>query len=124
LCSLVMLTCPAHMLCSHVMLTCHAHMSFSHFMLTCHAYMSCSRVMFTCHSHMSCLHVMLTFATRICCSQRLTSQFSPFNPFANGQLPFVSLSANGLATNFRLHDDQMVNRLRKIAWVSIFPFSV
>ncbi len=45
---------------------------------------------------------------------------SPFSPFANGQLPFVSSSANGITTNFRLHDEQTVNGLRKIAWGFVF----
>jgi hypothetical protein len=33
---------------------------------------------------------------------------------------FVSSSTNGQTTNFRLHDEKMVNKLRKIAWASIF----
>jgi hypothetical protein len=37
------------------------------------------------------------------------SRFSQVSPFANGQ-----------TTNFRLHDEQTVNGLRKTAWASVF----
>jgi hypothetical protein len=40
---------------------------------------------------------------------RRASPFSPFSPFANGSLPFVSSSTNGQTTNFRLHKEQRVN---------------
>jgi hypothetical protein len=46
-----------------------------------------------------------------------------FTPFTNGQLPFVSSSTNGRMANFRLHEEQSVNGLRKIAWASVFRFS-
>ncbi len=52
-------------------------------------------------------------------SHRWASQFSPFSRFANGQRPFVSLSTNGQTANLRLHDEQTVNGLRKIAWAYV-----
>jgi hypothetical protein len=48
------------------------------------------------------------------------SQFGPFSPFANGLLPFVSSLTNRLKTNCHLHDEQMVNRLRKITCASVY----
>jgi hypothetical protein len=42
-----------------------------------------------------------------------------FNPLGN---PFVSSSTSGQTTNFRLHNEQTVNGLRKIAWASVFFF--
>ncbi len=47
---------------------------------------------------------------------------SPFIPFSNGYLPFVSTSTNGQMTNFFLLDEQTVNGLRKIFWASLFCF--
>jgi hypothetical protein len=40
---------------------------------------------------------------------RRASPFSPFSPFANGSLLFVSSSTNWQTTNFRLHKEQRVN---------------
>jgi hypothetical protein len=53
---------------------------------------------------------------------RWASPFSPFSPFANRYHLFVSLSRNGQMTNFRFHDEQTVNGLRKIVWASVFCF--
>ncbi len=42
-----------------------------------------------------------------------------FSPFANGLLPFVSSSIHRQTTNLHLHDEQTVNRLRKIAGLPV-----
>jgi hypothetical protein len=45
---------------------------------------------------------------------------SPFSLFANRLLPIVSSSTNRQKTNFCSHNEQEVNRLRTIAWDSVF----
>jgi hypothetical protein len=45
--------------------------------------------------------------------------------FIDGQVCLVHLqvdTANGQTTNFHLHNEQMVNGVRKIAWAFLFPF--
>jgi hypothetical protein len=51
----------------------------------------------------------LSFTHRWASPFSLFSPFSPFSPSANVQLPFVSYSANGQTTNFRLHDEKEGN---------------
>jgi hypothetical protein len=47
---------------------------------------------------------------------------SPFSPFANGKLAFVSSPTNGKTTKFRLLDEQTLNGLREN--FTGLPFSV
>jgi hypothetical protein len=49
---------------------------------------------------------------------------SPFSPFANEQLPFVSSLTKGQTKNFRLHDEQTVNGLKKNRLGFLVPLSV
>ncbi len=42
--------------------------------------------------------------------------------FAKGNFRLFLLSTNGQAINFHLHEEQTVNRLRKVAWASVFIF--
>ncbi len=64
------------------------------------------------HTHI-CVYIHIYVSVHI----YIHRQASPFNPLANG---FVSLSTNWKTTNFRLHDEQTVNGLMKIAWASFF----
>jgi hypothetical protein len=57
------------------------------------------------------------FASILSCRHKWTS---PFSPFENGYLPFVSLSTNGQRTDFRLYNERMVSGLRKNTRASVF----
>jgi hypothetical protein len=45
---------------------------------------------------------------------------SLFSPLSNGKLPFVPSSTNEQMKNFRLYDEQTINRYGKNFWTSVF----